>query len=258
MEEIVPAATLILLRDTQGSRPQILMVQRGEQLAFAGGAMVFPGGRIDDGDAVIAGDRTLTVAGPELDPLDAAGRVAAIRETIEEVGIAPAVLGLTNPAMIADIRKRLADHRSLGDTLREFDLRLDLYQLHPFARWLPKAHLTRVFDTRFYIACSPDHDDAVADGSESSACHWDTAAGHLALAEAGTRTIIFPTLRNLERAGLAESFADAVDFVARYPIDIVSPTPEDRDGEKWLRIPDHLGYPVTCVPMPDARRYLKA
>ena len=31
-------------------------------------------------------------------------------------------------------------------------LKLDLSQLHPFARWLPSLHLTRIFDTRFYIA----------------------------------------------------------------------------------------------------------
>ena len=42
----IHAATVILLRDG-GSGPEILMVERGEQLAFAGGALVFPGGRVD-------------------------------------------------------------------------------------------------------------------------------------------------------------------------------------------------------------------
>jgi 8-oxo-dGTP pyrophosphatase MutT (NUDIX family) len=249
-DEITPAATLILFRDKAGSHPEILMLERGEQLSFVGGAMVFPGGRIDDEDALIAADGSLLVPGPDLEPIDAAARVAAIRETIEEVGLAPAVEGIADPAVIDRIRRRLANHESFHAILRELDLRLDLHQLHPFARWIPQLRIARVFDTRFYIARAPDHDEAVVDGSESSSCCWDTAAGHVALAETGARTIVFPTQCNLERAGQAESFDHAIAFASSYPIEIVSPALEKRDDGNWLRIPDYLGYPTTTMRLP--------
>ncbi|MEN9933160.1 MAG: hypothetical protein RIS17_1733, partial [Pseudomonadota bacterium] len=46
----IPAATVILARPGPGDVPEYLLVQRGENLAFAGGALVFPGGRVDAAD----------------------------------------------------------------------------------------------------------------------------------------------------------------------------------------------------------------
>ena len=45
----VPAATVVLLRDTTDG-VETLMLRRDTELAFAGGAWVFPGGRIDPED----------------------------------------------------------------------------------------------------------------------------------------------------------------------------------------------------------------
>ena len=58
------------------------MIERTGPMAFAAGALVFPGGRIDKDDRSSA-------EGIAAFP-DAAARIAAIRETIEETGIAPA------------------------------------------------------------------------------------------------------------------------------------------------------------------------
>ena len=46
-DEAIPAATLILVRDRPEGPPDLLMVERAEGMAFAAGALVFPGGRID-------------------------------------------------------------------------------------------------------------------------------------------------------------------------------------------------------------------
>jgi len=74
-----PAATVIVLRDGErwSSEPglEVLMLRRDTQLAFAGGAWVFPGGRIDPADMALGGD-------PE-----AAARVAAVREAAEEAAL---------------------------------------------------------------------------------------------------------------------------------------------------------------------------
>jgi len=75
-DEAIPAATLILVRDRGDDPPELLMVERAEGMAFAAGALVFPGGRIDDADRQLAGDLGIEPAA-----------VAAIRETIEETAV---------------------------------------------------------------------------------------------------------------------------------------------------------------------------
>ena len=42
----VPAATVMVLRDTPGGI-EVLMVQRTKKADFAGGALLFPGGKVD-------------------------------------------------------------------------------------------------------------------------------------------------------------------------------------------------------------------
>jgi 8-oxo-dGTP pyrophosphatase MutT (NUDIX family) len=53
MTEAIPAATLVLFRDS-GAVPELLFVERSKAMVFAGGALFFPGGRIDPGDRALA------------------------------------------------------------------------------------------------------------------------------------------------------------------------------------------------------------
>ena len=51
----IPAATMVIFRNSpQGRAPEVLMVQRAKEMRFAGGAAVFPGGRVDEADRVLA------------------------------------------------------------------------------------------------------------------------------------------------------------------------------------------------------------
>ena len=61
-DDAIPAATLILVRDRAGAAPELLMVERAAGMAFAAGAWVFPGGRIDKADEIIAFTQTCVVA----------------------------------------------------------------------------------------------------------------------------------------------------------------------------------------------------
>lgn len=65
---------MILVRERSASGFEVLLVQRASQLAFHGGAWVFPGGRVESAELS---------AGDEL----SAARLAARRETFEEAGL---------------------------------------------------------------------------------------------------------------------------------------------------------------------------
>jgi 8-oxo-dGTP pyrophosphatase MutT (NUDIX family) len=239
----IPAATLVLFRDgPQG--PEHLFVERAATMVFAGGAVVFPGGRVDPGDYELA------ARFPHLDPLDAAARIAAVRETIEEAGIA---VGM-DPDVEA-LRTALSAGAALGPLLDTYGLTLDLDALVPFARWRPNFKETRTFDTHFYLArVDADHAEARVDATENTHLFWATAAQVLARAAAGEVKIIFPTRRNLERLALLDSFETALAHAAAHPVTTITPWVEAHNGTERLCIPPGLGYPVIFEPMDQVRR----
>ncbi|MEL6984454.1 MAG: NUDIX hydrolase, partial [Actinomycetota bacterium] len=51
-DELLPAATILLLRDSPDGL-ETFMVVRHHQIDFASGALVFPGGKVDPGDAEV-------------------------------------------------------------------------------------------------------------------------------------------------------------------------------------------------------------
>jgi len=233
-DQPIPAATLVLVRDQADGPPELLMVERAVGMAFAGGALVFPGGRIDAADHVLAAG---LVDGP--------ARVAAIRETIEETAIPVGLLPLPSSETALAMQAALVADRPFQDVLsRDFDLALD--DLTPLARWLPNFHVTRRFDTLFYIARAPGGDwrPNVIAGECSGAC-WLTAGEALERDRRGQAQLIFPTRRNLERLAQQDSFAGMRADAEAHPIAPVTPWVEEDDGERFIVIPDHLGYPVT-------------
>lgn len=245
--EPIPAATLVIFRDTPAA-PELLMVERARAMAFAGGALVFPGGRIDPAD------RMMSVAHSG-DPDDITARIAAIRETIEEAGLPVGLNRVPDAATLAMIRADLHDNHPLGGLLAEHGLALDLDQLVPFARWCPKHRNMRIFDTLFYLAQLPDGaPDPIVDETENTRVFWQSAQGVLDDADAGRVTIIFPTRRNLERLAQFGSFAEAQAHARAHPVRMITPWIEARDGREYLCIPDDLGYPITHEMLDAANR----
>lgn len=246
--EAIPAATLVVFREVDGVAEH-LFVERAGTMSFAAGAIVFPGGRVD------AGDHALAVHFSEFDAEDAAARIAAVRETIEEAGIAIGVTPTPDAERVALLRQQLNDGMVFSDVLAAAHLQLDLDALMPFARWCPNMHQTRNFDTRFYIARAPENAPmATVDATENVRLFWATARSVLDDADAGRVQIIFPTRRNLERLAMLGDFAAAATQAAQIEAVKITPWIEDRDGVSHLCIPEDRGYPVTSEVLTSATR----
>ncbi len=248
-----PAATVVVFRrSADGGPPELLLLERSGTMAFAGGATVFPGGAVDPSDRVLAA----TVPGADaLDPEDAAARVAAVRETLEESGLIVGVKGtVTAPRAIA-ARARLLGGDSLGAILADEGWEVDFGSLVPFARWWPRHREIRVYDTRFYLAdLGTGAVDLMVDSTENRHLFWATASEALDLAAQGRIKLIFPTRRNLERLALWPDFTSAQAHALATPIQTISPWMEQREGVPWLVIPNDAGYPVDGEPMEQAAR----
>ena len=234
-DEAIPAATLIVVREVASGPPELLMVERAGGMAFAAGALVFPGGRIDDADRRL---------GSNLGAEPAA--IAAIRETLEETAVAVGLLPLPDFATARRLQDALIADRPLEELLREEALQLNPQTLTEFARWVPKFHAVRRFDTLFFIAESPagNWQPRVIEGECAGAC-WMSACEALEREKRGEARLIFPTRRTLERLAQHSTYADIHADALGHPIEPVTPWVEELHGERFITIPDHLGYPVT-------------
>lgn len=246
----IPAATLVIMRPSETGGPdEILMVKRSAKMAFAAGAVVFPGGRIDPDDYLVARQHGLGD-----DEADGAARVAALRETLEETGLAVGWPAL-GEGDVAEVRQALLAGTLLSDILAARGDRIALESFVPFARWCPNFKEARTFDTRFYAVSAPAHShELTVEEAEHSHIFWASAKDTLAMADRGDVSVIFPTRRNLERLALAADFSEFSLHSGAYPVELITPWIEDREGQSHLCIPGHLGYPVTSERFDNVRR----
>ena len=247
--QFIAAATVVVFRHAaDGGSPELLMVQRSREMRFAGGAAVFPGGRIDPADrelaAIIAPDAELDLA---------AARIAGIRETLEETGLVIAIEQPVDGAGAVAARGLLLETGTLAPVLEAHGWTLLPDTLVPFARWCPQWD--GAFDTRFFLYdLGTGAVDVAVDATENTRLFWCTADEALAMADRGEIQVIFPTRRNLERLAQFGCFTDARAHAEATPIRTISPRREDRAGEVHLVIPEGLGYPVTAQAMDTVKR----
>ncbi len=193
-----PAATLLLLRDTPAGI-EVLMTRRSDRASFAPGAYVFPGGRIDDGDAAAHGlaDRRPTQGAPQLTQT-----IAALRETFEELGVLLARRAADGvPVAAATIaamdRATTAGTASFAAQCGAHGLRLAADAVFVLARWITDRDLPKRFDVPFLVARMPEGQTPSADETEQFEPVWVRPDAALARHQAGGFLMIFPTLRTL-------------------------------------------------------------
>lgn len=233
----IPAATLVLARECPEGPPELLMVERAEGMSFAAGALVFPGGRIDEADRRM---------GNALGINDDGARVAAVRETLEETAVPVGIDPVPSPPLALELQRALAAGGDFEQLLAAAGLRLAVGGLVPLARWVPKFHSKRRFDTLFLVAGAPEGEwhPHVIEG-ECTGAFWITARDALARDRSGEARLIFPTRRNLERLARHSTLDAIVEDARAYPIEPITPWVEEAGGERFITIAEDIGYPIT-------------
>ena len=250
--EPITAATVIAVRDTRAGL-EVLMVERTRKADFAGGALLFPGGKVDAADYdVIQFGRCPAVAG--LDERHHAIRIAGVREVFEEANIlfaremgSPDLISTTRAAALSARYRAplLAGEVSLHDIAVLEDLEIASDRLVPFAHWITPVGGRRRFDTHFLVARAPTGQLATHDGYETLDTLWIAPHQAIADAEAGRRRVVFPTRMNLRKLGESATADAAVERAARTAVVTVLPEVTEVDGIRHLRIPIEAGYGIS-------------
>lgn len=247
----VPAATILLLRNAP--RFEVLMIERHQNIDFAGGALVFPGGRIEEGDRDPAWAE-------HCDGFDEASlnerpaRIAAIREAFEETGLLLARRASEDALVDDDFALAVAGWRAIVEKddgaflafVKQEKLKLACNALCFFAHWRPPQRgQKRRYDTLFFAAPAPGNQNAREDGNEATEALWISPKEALAARAEGKRKMMFPTACNVQLLSASDNVEAVFRNAAQRKIEPIEPRVVERDGKRFLTIPDDLGYPVT-------------
>jgi 8-oxo-dGTP pyrophosphatase MutT (NUDIX family) len=257
-----PATTVLLLRPSKKSDAdsplEVFMVVRHHAIDSFSGALVFPGGKLEEAD----GDPRLKArcgAADTISPGELKFRVAGIREAFEECGVLLARKpGQRSVIAAADLkaieqkwRARLTkDEASIVDLVEAEDLELATDLMTPFAHWITPTFVPKRFDTWFYLAEAPEDQIALHDGSESTDSVWIGAQQAIDEAAAGKRTLVHATTKNLELLAEGKTVTGALAQASERKIVTVQPWVEQRDGKRFLHIPEGAGYRNLVREMP--------
>lgn len=253
-----PAATVLLVRDgTDGL--EVFMATRHQGSSFMPGLLVFPGGRVDEGDS---DPRILASLTPEnRGHPDLISRIAAIREAFEEAGFLFArpieqmgIIGAERLGVLsAAYRKRLHQGEITLATMVEAEtLALVTERLIPFAHWVTPKLGSKRFDTRFYIAEAPHGQEGAHEDRELVDSRWIKPLDAIAAADQERARLAFVTRSNLRLLARSTTVHDAMAAAASRRIVAVEPQPFEGPDGPALRIPADAGYEVTEVLIKDS------
>jgi 8-oxo-dGTP pyrophosphatase MutT (NUDIX family) len=246
------AATVILLRDGTGG-VEAWLLTRAPEMVFAAGMSVYPGGRVEAGDAdvpVAISAEDLRQVADRFGCAPEAARAllaAAIRETYEETGVLLSTPSADLPDARADVE---AGRTSFADLLREHALAADGTALRPWARWVTPVGEVRRYDTRFFVAALPAEARAQSVTSEASVADWIPARQALAELAAGERAMLPPTQLTLQAVLDCGTVADVLTAAADRDLTAVRPTlHRAADNSHYITLPDG-----TTAGLPTGRR----
>jgi 8-oxo-dGTP pyrophosphatase MutT (NUDIX family) len=223
-----PAATVVLLREADGA-VEVLLLKRHRSAGFVPGAYVFPGGRIDEGDAdpgLVEG-----AALPTRGNVPAHFWFGAVREVFEETGVLLAYTpsgewapdASSSETFEAWRMKLMANEVRLIDIVAAERLRIVLDDVVYFAHWITPEVEPRRYDTRFFAAALPPNRTIRPDARETVDAIWTTPARALERFASGQLPMVFPTVRTLQDLVAFTSVEEAIASLRRTDVEPVRP-----------------------------------
>ncbi|MBT5073220.1 MAG: NUDIX hydrolase [Kordiimonadaceae bacterium] len=194
---LIDSASILIIRDNDDGALEVLMVKRHQDIKFAGGAYVFPGGKVDEEDLIL-GKRV-----PSFPPGYGELSYTAFREVFEESGL---IIGKSEGAT-AYREDLLAGNITLTDFIKKADVQFDVGDIVPFARWVTPRIYPKRFDTRFFLARAPLDQEAIPDFREIVETAW---VKPLEFIIDFNSELMFPTIMNLKLLGQANTVEDAL------------------------------------------------
>ncbi|MCF6216458.1 MAG: hypothetical protein L3J58_09820 [Emcibacter sp.] len=250
----IDSASVLIIRDgaahARHGTLQILMVKRHKNVRFAGGAYVFPGGKLDPADRALEKaslkKADLKNSDQDIKPEFLGLRYAALREVFEETGL---IIGTIDGHAIGEGQRKAIDagYRAsvlngtidLKDFQKKTQVTLDMGDCLPFAHWItPKAYPMR-FDTRFFLCVAPEGQIPSPDGREITEVEWMYP---MTLVEESDGVLMFPTMMNLKKLGQAKSVTEALKLLREREIVTVMPEVITGDKIRFRKIPETAGY----------------
>jgi 8-oxo-dGTP pyrophosphatase MutT (NUDIX family) len=171
------AATVVAARGASNG-VEVLVLKRGRQHRFLPGYLAFPGGAVEPQDGGLASRWFGSPA--------ESGRACAVRELIEEAGLALTARGLVSVG--ADDPGLSAVHAAppSADALREI------------SHWVAPEHVPVRFDARFFAVDALDGLEPRPDGAEAERAWWARPSQVLMDFAEGRCDLYWPTLKTME------------------------------------------------------------
>lgn len=193
------AAAAICVREGVGG-PEVLVVERGAGSRFLPGYLVFPGGAVDAEDEAHAGRWFRDGAH--------ADRAAAIRELIEEAGLALTAAGL----VVADPDEPFARVDALPPLVG---------QLTEIAHWIAPRDVPVRFDARYFAVGARTPVAPRPDGEEAVRAWWASPRRLMAAWSEGLHKLYWPTFFTMGHLAACASVEQmlSLSFDTREPTD---------------------------------------
>jgi 8-oxo-dGTP pyrophosphatase MutT (NUDIX family) len=253
------ASSVVLLRDGAEGL-EVFLMRRANESDVLGGAYVFPGGKLDEADALLAhtlqldhpADQLVARLGePGLTPETAlALYVAAVREAYEECGVLLAHEP-PNSSAVADL--------SFAQRVQADGVHLTLSGLVPWSRWVTPRQaslMNKRFDTRFFLVAMPSTQQAVHDDHETTHSEWMTPRDALTRYWARELAMAPPQIMSLVQLARHSNVDSAlVEASMRLP-PTIEPEPFDENGMRVICYPGDERHSNPCAAIPGPTRLM--